>query len=125
MSEISLVHEIAQQPVKRKLTRKDFVSNKRPIKQTYNFASDVKKHPETRYTQNFATYSDIYGQADVDYDLIDALYHSTILNRVIKKISSDAVPEMFRVQIIDMEGNTIPELEQVVNTYLAHLKRNE
>ena len=123
MSEISLVHEIAQQPVKRKLTRKDFVSNKRPIKQTYNFAADVKKHPETRYTQNFATYSDIYGQADIDYDLIDALYHSTILNRVIKKISSDAVPEMFRVQIIDIEGNTIPELEQVVNTYLAHLKR--
>ena len=123
MSEISLVHEIAQQPVKRKLTRKDFVSNKRPIKQIYNFAADVKKHPETRYTQNFATYSDIYGQADVDYDLIDALYHSTILNRVIKKISSDAVPEMFRVQIIDMEGNTIPELEQVVNIYLAHLKR--
>ena len=30
MSEISLVHEISQQPVKRKLTRKDFITNKKP-----------------------------------------------------------------------------------------------
>ena len=123
MPEISLVQDFSQRNNKRKLTKKDFISNKRPIKQTYNFASDIKRYPENRYTQNFATYSDIYGQADVDYDLIDALYHSTILNRVIKKISSDAVPEMFRVQIVDLEGKTIPDLEQVVNAYLAHLKR--
>ena len=123
MPEISLVDEISQEPIKRKLTKKDFITNKRPIKTSYNFAADVKKYPENRYAQNFATYSDIYGQADVDYDLIDALYHSTILNRVIKKISSDAVPEMFRVQIVDLEGNTIPDLEQIVNSYLAHLKR--
>lgn len=123
MPEITLVPEFSQQSTKRKLTRKDFISNKRPIKQVYNFAADVKKFPEDRYSQNFATYSDIYGQADVDYDLIDALYHSTILNRVIKKIASDAVPEMFRVQIVDLEGATILDLEQQVNSYLAHLRR--
>lgn len=123
MPEITLVPEFSQQSTKRKLTRKDFITNKRPIKQVYNFAADVKKFPEDRYSQNFATYSDIYGQADVDYDLIDALYHSTILNRVIKKIASDAVPEMFRVQIVDLNGATIPDLEQQVNTYLAHLRR--
>ena len=123
MSEISLVHEVAQQPNKRKLTRKDFLSNKKPIRQQYNFASDVKHYPETRYTQNFTEYNDIYGTTEVDYDLIDALYHSTILNRVIKKIASDAVPEMFKIQIVDLEGNRIPELEQLVTIYLAHLKR--
>lgn len=111
---------------KRKLTRKDFILNKRPIPTgttTYTFASDVKKHPKTTYSQGFAQYNDIYGSADLDYDLIDGLYHSTILNRVIKKIAADAVPEMFKVQIVDLEGQRIPELEQIVTTYLAHLKR--
>ena len=122
MTEISLVSE-NQQPIKRKLTKKDFISNKKPIRYVYNFASDVKHYPQTRYTQNFTEYNDIYGTKEIDYDLIDALYHSTILNRVIKKISSDAVPEMFKIQIIDLEGNRIPDLEQLVTTYLAHLKR--
>ena len=66
MSEISLVHEVSQQPIKRKLTKKDFIANQRPIKQRYNFAADVKRYPENRYSQNFATYNDIYGSADVD-----------------------------------------------------------
>lgn len=123
MSEISLVHEISQEPERRKLTKKDFIANQRPIKQKYNFAADVKKFSENRYSQQFAQYNDIYGTADVDYDLIDALYHSTILNRVIKKIASDAVPEMFKVQIVDLEGNRLPDLEQMVDIYLAHLKR--
>ena len=107
----------------RKLTRKDFVLNRKPIPISYNFASDVKKHGKTSYTQNFATYNDIYGAEDVDYDLIDGLYHSTILNRVIKKIASDAVPEMFKVQIVDLEGERLLDLEQQVMVYLAHLKR--
>lgn len=110
--------------VKRKLTKKDFVfDSPKKIKQTYNFASDVKKFPESGYSQNFAEYQDIYGEADLDYDLIDALYHSTILNRIIKKIANDAVPEMFKIQIVDLEGNRIPDLEQIVSVYLAHLKR--
>lgn len=111
---------------KRKLTRKDFILNKTPTpngRTVYNFASDVKKHPKTTYSQNFATYNDIYGSEDLDYDLIDGLYHSTILNRVIKKISADAVPEMFKVQVVDLDGQRIPELEQLVSTYIAHLKR--
>ena len=111
------------QPIKRKLTKKDFIFNKKGIKQRYNFANDVKKYSENRYTQNFAKYNDIYGQAEVDYDLIDALYHSTILNRVIKKIASDAVPEMFKIQIVDLDGERISDLEQLVTIYLAHLKR--
>ena len=111
------------QPIKRKLTKKDFIFNKKGIKQRYNFANDVKKYSENRYTQNFAKYNDIYGQAEVDYDLIDALYHSTILNRVIKKIASDAVPEMFKIQIVDLNGERIPDVEQLVTIYLAHLKR--
>ena len=123
MSEISLVHEISQENERSKLKKKDFIANQRPIKQKYNFAADVKKFPENRYAQQFAQYNDIYGAADVDYDLIDALYHSTILNRVIKKIASDAVPEMFKVQIVDLEGNRLPDLEQMVDIYLAHLKR--
>lgn len=113
-------------PNKRKLTRKDFILNKPPKPkgtQTYNFASDVKKHPKSTYSQNFATYNDIYGAEDLDYDLIDGLYHSTILNRVIKKISADAVPEMFKIQIVDLEGQRLPDLEQIVTTYIAHLKR--
>ncbi|MBO5476256.1 MAG: hypothetical protein J6A15_00695 [Clostridia bacterium] len=117
---------VATQPHKRKLTKKDFILNKRPMpngKTTYNFAGDVKKHGQTSYSQNFATYNDIYGAEDVDYDLIDGLYHSTILNRVIKKIASDAVPEMFKVQIIDLNGERMDELEQLVMIYLAHLKR--
>lgn len=113
-------------PSRRKLTRKDFILNKTPVPKgsaTYNFSSDVKKHGKTSYVQNFATYNDIYGAEDVDYDLIDGLYHSTILNRVIKKIASDAVPEMFKVQITDLTGERMDELEQLVNVYLAHLKR--
>ena len=113
-------------PNKRKLTRKDFILNKPPVPtgtRTYSFSSDVKKHPKSTYSQKFAQYNDIYGAADLDYDLIDGLYHSTILNRVIKKISADAVPEMFKVQIIDLEGQRIPELEQLVVSYIAHLKR--
>lgn len=111
---------------KRKLTKKDFILNKRPLPNgntVYNFASDVKKHGKTSYSQNFATYNDIYGAEDVDYDLIDGLYHSTILNRVIKKIAADAVPEMFKIQVIDLNGERIEELEQQVTVYLAHLKR--
>lgn len=97
--------------------------NKHPLRTTYNFASDVKKHGKTQYSQNFATYNDIYGAEDLDYDLIDGLYHSTILNRVIKKISSDAVPEMFRLQVVDLEGNRIPEIEEACFMYTANLKR--
>ena len=123
MPDMTLLHEISKKPIKKKLSKKDIIAAKTPIKTKYNFASDIKKHPENRYTQNFATYSDIYGQEEVDYDLIDALYHSTILNRVIKKIASDAVPEMFKIQIVDLEGNRIPDLEQLVTVYLAHLKR--
>lgn len=110
----------------RKLTRKDFILNKKslPTRATkYNFAADVKKYTKSSYSQQFAQYNDIYGASDLDYDLIDGLYHSTILNRVIKKIAADAVPEMFKVQIVDLEGKRVPELEQIVTTYLAHLKR--
>ena len=65
----------------------------------------MKKYEERTYSQKFSSYTDIYGAEDLDYDLIDGLYHSTILNRVLKKIASDSVPEMFRVQILDLEGN--------------------
>lgn len=123
MADIALMPKVFQKKSTRKLTKNDFLRNRKPIRQKYNFASDVKKYKESRYSQNFAQYSDIYGQDNVNYDLIDGLYHSTILNRVIKKISSDAVPEMFKVQIVDLEGNRIPELEQLVDVYLAHLKR--
>lgn len=115
-----------KQKQKHKLNKKDFILNKRVhdnVRTRYNFASDVKKYPDEKYSQNFATYNDIYGQEEVDYDLIDGLYHSTILNRTIKKIASDAVPEMFTIQVVDIEGNRIPELEQAVTAYLAHLKR--
>lgn len=55
--------------------------------------------------------------------MIDGLYHSTILNRVIKKISSDAVPEMFRLQVIDFEGNHVEDIEEACFIYTANLKR--
>ena len=87
------------------------------------FADDVLKHKEDTYSQKFASYTDIYGVEDLDYDLIDGLYHSTILNRVLRKIASDAVPEMFRVQIVDLEGNRIPDLEELCFMYTARLKR--
>lgn len=123
MSDIALMPEVSQQRQIRKLTKQDFLKNRRPIRQKYNFAGDVKKYQKSRYTQNFAQYTDIYGQDNVDYDLIDGLYHSTILNRVIKKIASDAVPEIFKIQVLDIEGNRDTETEQLIATYLAHLKR--
>lgn len=55
--------------------------------------------------------------------MIDGLYHSTILNRVIKKISSDAVPEMFKLQVIDFEGNHVEDIEEACFVYTANLKR--
>ena len=90
---------------------------------TATFAGDMRKFEEKTYSQKFASYTDIYGSEDLDYDLIDGLYHSTILNRVLRKIASDAVPEMFRVQIIDLEGNRIEDLEQECFAYTAKLKR--
>lgn len=51
------------------------------------------------------------------------MYHSTILNRVLRKIASDAVPEMFKLQVVDLEGNRIPEIEQECFRYTANLKR--
>ena len=89
----------------------------------YQFAADVKKHTKTQYSQNFSKYNDIYGAEDLDYDLIDGLYQSTILNRVIKKIASDAVPEMFKLQVVDLEGNRIPEIEEACFAYTAKLRR--
>jgi hypothetical protein len=115
-----------KQENKRKLEYKDFIANKKvhdKVRTRYNFASEIKKHPDTNYTATFATYNDIYGQEDVDYDLIDGLYHSTILNRTIKKIASDAVPEMFKIQVVGLDGERIEDLEQMVTVYLAHLKR--
>lgn len=89
----------------------------------YTFNGDVKKYKESTYTQKFATYNDIYGASDLDYDLIDGLYSSTILNRVLRKISSDAVPEMFKLQVVDLDGNRIPEIEKECFRYTANLKR--
>lgn len=109
-----------QQP---KTTLKRTQVKHHPLKTTYNFASEVKKHSKTQYTQNFSSYTDIYGAEDLDYDLIDGLYHSTILNRVIRKISADAVPEMFKIQVVDLEGNRIPDIEQACFAYTANLKR--
>ena len=88
-----------------------------------SFAGDIKRFEEETYSQKFSTYTDIYGQEDLDYDLIDGLYRSTILNRVLKKIASDSVPEMFKVQIVDLEGNRIEDLEQLCFQYTAKLKR--
>lgn len=87
------------------------------------FASDMKKFQERTYSQKFTSYTDIYGNEDLSYDLIDGLYHSTIINRVIKKIASDSVPEMFRVQIVDLDGNRIEDLEAECFAYTARLKR--
>ena len=111
---------VKQQP---KTTLKRTQVKHHPLKTTYNFASEVKKHSKTQYTQNFSSYTDIYGAEDLDYDLIDGLYHSTILNRVIRKISADAVPEMFKIQVVDLEGNRIPDIEQACFAYTANLKR--
>ena len=96
-------------------------NKKKTLKQS--FASDVKRLNKTSYSQNFASYNDIYGSEDLDYDLIDGLYESTILNRVLRKIASDAVPEMFTIQVVDMEGKRIPEIEQECFRYTAALKR--
>lgn len=87
------------------------------------FANDMKKFQERTYSQKFASYTDIYGSQDLSYDLIDGLYNSTIINRVLKKIASDSVPEMFKVQIVDIEGNRIPDLEEACFLYTARLKR--
>ena len=36
---------------------------------------DVKKYQEDTYSQKFASYTDIYGSEDLDYDLIDGLLY--------------------------------------------------
>ena len=99
------------------------MANSRKGKVIATFAGDMKKYEEQTYSQKFSTYTDIYGTEDLDYDLIDGLYHSTILNRVLRKIASDAVPEMFRVQIVDLEGNRVEDLEEQCFMYTARLKR--
>lgn len=38
-------------------------------------------------------------------------------------MTSDAVPEMFKLQVVDMEGNRIPEIEEACFMYTARLKR--
>jgi hypothetical protein len=110
---------------KKKILKASDISpmHKKSLKTQYNFASDVKKHTKTQYSQNFSKYTDIYGAEDLDYDLIDGLYDSTILKRVIKKIASDSVPEMFRLQVVDLEGNRVPEIEEACFIYTARLKR--
>ena len=115
--------ENTQHTEKKTLTRKDLVANSRKGKVIATFAGDMKKYEEQTYSQKFSTYTDIYGTEDLDYDLIDGLYHSTILNRVLRKIASDAVPEMFRVQIVDLEGNRVEDLEEQCIMYTARLKR--
>ena len=105
------------------MNKKDLVLQSSQARVTATFAGDMRKFEEKTYSQKFASYTDIYGSEDLDYDLIDGLYHSTILNRVLRKIASDAVPEMFRVQIIDLEGNRIEDLEQECFAYTAKLKR--
>ena len=118
------VQEDDKKPKKKTLTKKDLVvTARRNGKIQTSFAGDIKRYEENTYTQKFATYTDIYGQEDLDYDLIDGLYHSTILNRVLKKIASDSVPEMFRVQIVDIEGNRLYDLEELCFQYTARLKR--
>ena len=42
---------------------------------------------------------------------------------MLRKIASDAVPEMFTIQVVDMEGKRIPEIEQECFRYTAALKR--
>ena len=99
---------------KKTLNKKDLVITARNNGRIQtSFAGDIRRYEENTYSQKFATYTDIYGQEDLDYDLIDGLYHSTILNRVLKKIASDSVPEMFRVQIVDIEGNRLYDLEEL------------
>lgn len=113
-----------EQPKKKTLKKKDLVitAGHHGRIQT-SFAGDVRRFEEETYSQKFSTYTDIYGQEDLDYDLIDGLYRSTILNRVLKKVASDSVPEMFKVQIVDLEGNRIEDLEQLCFQYTAKLKR--
>ena len=108
---------------KKTLTKKDLIAQSRRDRVVATFAGDMKKYEEQTYSQKFTSYTDIYGSEDLDYDLIDGLYHSTVLNRVLKKIASDSVPEMFRVQIVDLEGNRIEDLEEECFMYTARLKR--
>ena len=108
---------------KKTLTKNDLIAQSRRDRVVATFAGDMKRYEERTYSQKFSSYTDIYGSQDLDYDLIDGLYHSTVLNRVLKKIASDSVPEMFRVQILDLEGNRVEDLEAECFMYTARLKR--
>ena len=112
---------------------KNFISPQTLDKETNNlknkkiqkFSTDVSRLTKETYAQGFASYNDIYGSDDLDYDLIDGLYESTILNRLFNKIASNCVPDMYNVQIFDLDGNRMPDLELLCSQYHANLRRSQ
>jgi hypothetical protein len=89
------------------------------------FAKDVQRLTQENYDQSFVSYNDIYGSDDLDYDLIDGLYESTILNRLLNKIAANCVPDMYNVQIFDMDGNRMDDLELLCSQYHANFRRSQ
>jgi hypothetical protein len=96
-------------------------------KKTYvaKFAKDVQRLTQENYDQSFVSYNDIYGSEDLDYDLIDGLYESTILNRLLNKIAANCVPDMYSVQIFDTDGNRMDDLELLCSQYHANFRRSQ
>lgn len=87
------------------------------------FAKTVPEYTQETYSQQFANYETIYGSQSVTFAVIDGLYESTIFNRLVNKIVSDAVPEVYTIQIVDLDGNSIPELEQLCRALHANVTR--
>lgn len=87
------------------------------------FASNVRQYTKDSYSQGFANYKNIAGEQSISIELIDGLYESTIFNRLVNKIASDAIPDMYTIQIVDVDGNRLTDIEQECKVMHANLTR--
>jgi len=97
-------------------------ANEEP-KMSVKFAQNVRQYTKESYSQQFVNYRNIAGQQSISIDIIDGLYDSTIFNRLLNKIASDAIPDMYTIQIVDVDGNRLTDLEQECRVMHANLTR--
>lgn len=90
-------------------------------RQQTTFATTVKEYSGDSYSQEFSKFKSIQGERNIDYDLIDGLYESTIFNKLINKMVSDVVSDFYSIQITDIEGNRLPDLELECKRYHSNI----
>lgn len=90
-------------------------------RQQGKFAASVKEYSSDSYSQEFSQFRSIQGERNIDYDLIDGLYESTIFNKLVNKIVSDTVSDFYSIQITDVEGQRLYDLETECKRYHSNI----